>query len=323
MNLSLNDLVLIRIAVGGETGVTLTVLRKALESLLSRSLSSETLTASCQQLSEHNLLAQGAGRNRFVATPSGSDHITRLLSIDRLPAKCSWSQFIRDYLFPRAAGLDAAAANRVKTAASLTAWDLKKRHGLPETAGKSVQLISEALVCQRLGYPDHFTLKSLHQTVLNEILGGHDLTAAQLLKQLPLFRANMPRVSADAIRAKYIRAAVVEDSADDLRQFAAEVLQLSRLTQPAERYHDKKVFIWPVWQLWRNRRGGLAGSRAPGGDVADNDSLQTFGDRLLEANRSELLRLGRADLVQTMDSNLVAQSELSFLHSKFHFILID
>jgi hypothetical protein len=52
-------------------------------------------------------------------------------------------------------------------------------------------------------------------------------------------------------------------------------------------------------------------------------SLPEFKQRLVEANSRSLLHLSRADMVQAMDPQLVADSETSFLNASFHFVLIE
>jgi hypothetical protein len=52
-------------------------------------------------------------------------------------------------------------------------------------------------------------------------------------------------------------------------------------------------------------------------------SLSEFKRRLIEANTKDLLHLSRADLVQAMDSQLVADSETAYLNATFHFVLLE
>ena len=52
-------------------------------------------------------------------------------------------------------------------------------------------------------------------------------------------------------------------------------------------------------------------------------SLPEFKQRLVEANSHNLLHLSRADLVQAMDPQLVAESEATYLNASFHFVLIE
>ena len=52
-------------------------------------------------------------------------------------------------------------------------------------------------------------------------------------------------------------------------------------------------------------------------------TLGEFKHRLVEANSQHLLHLSRADLVQAMDPQLVAESETTLLNATFHFVLLE
>ncbi len=59
---------------------------------------------------------------------------------------------------------------------------------------------------------------------------------------------------------------------------------------------------------------------------ADRDAmgpnLDAFKSRLIEANRGRLLTLARADMPGAMDRAKVAASEISYLNSTFHFVVV-
>lgn len=349
---TIDDLLLIRIALAGPTGATITMARRSLESLLEQKLSTETMEAICHSLCQQSFLTNGARRGRFLPTAAGTERAVELLGIKRFPPRSTWTAVCRDYLFPRAAGLTTAEAKKLQTATRLTAWDLKKRYRLPEQAGSTVKQISEAIVCQRLGYPQATTLKQLQRCVLSELMQAPGLTDSQLLAQLPLFQTNLPSMSAALIREKYIRDAVmpqgdespstapataqtpplsaaaspahspvssdaaIDRSATDSSPadfFAQQVLAIARKTGPEARHYDRKVYIYALWQAWKSQ----ANAGQP--DIG----LEAFKRRLLDANRSGQLSLGRADLVQTMDHDLMRRSEVVFLNARFHFVLID
>jgi len=92
-------------------------------------------------------------------------------------------------------------------------------------------------------------------------------------------------------------------------KFAERVKAAARAC-PTGRYGDNKVFIAHVWRRLQADP-----------DFAGMD-LDTFKDRLAEANNARLLDLGRADLVQALDPDDVRQSELSYLNATFHFVRI-
>jgi hypothetical protein len=75
------------------------------------------------------------------------------------------------------------------------------------------------------------------------------------------------------------------------------------------RYGPEKVFVSALWHsIERDNR-------------ANHLSLDRFKHWLLEANRSRLIDLARADLVGAMDPKLVEESEIRDFGSTFHFVL--
>src|SRR5690349_14347660 len=82
-----------------------------------------------------------------------------------------------------------------------------------------------------------------------------------------------------------------------LANWARVVLDVAASTATG-RYSDDRLFIAELWV--EGRRRGL-------GEF--DMSLDEFKTRLLQANQQELLALHRADMVQGIDPDLVAQSE--------------
>jgi hypothetical protein len=80
---------------------------------------------------------------------------------------------------------------------------------------------------------------------------------------------------------------------------------------PTGWFGDNKVFISHVWKQLRSEP-----RFAPLG-------LGGFKQKLVEANRANLLTLSRADLVQLMDPTDVRESEITYLTATFHFILVE
>jgi hypothetical protein len=103
----------------------------------------------------------------------------------------------------------------------------------------------------------------------------------------------------------------VPDEPIDLPAFAATVRTLAANSPPQDRFHDNKVFIAALWR---------ASQREPN---LPRFSLAEFKQRLIEANAQHLLHLSRADLVQAMDPQLVADSETVHQNATFHFVLLE
>ena len=91
-----------------------------------------------------------------------------------------------------------------------------------------------------------------------------------------------------------------------IQDFADKVQRAVNQSHGAEVFGSRKVFIS---HLWRRLKGsGVASSGAD------------FKARLAEAHRLGLLTLARADFTQAMAPHEVADSEVSHLESRYHFV---
>ena len=154
-------------------------------------------------------------------------------------------------------------------------------------------------------------------------MGSERLTKEKLVKQLPLFETGLDgrqcRRRAEqggaglAGRREQPPQQPEPPPAEpfDLAAFAATVRALAAGSPPEDRFHDNKVFIAALWR---------ASQREPN---FPRLSLPEFKQRLVEANSQNLLHLSRADLVQAMDPQLVADSETTYLNATFHFVLLE
>jgi hypothetical protein len=100
-------------------------------------------------------------------------------------------------------------------------------------------------------------------------------------------------------------------SPDALAGFAAAVNDAAK-TSSAGWFGDNKLFISHAWRAFRAAGNGRSGM-----------DLASFKHRLVEANTRGLLRLGRADLVAAMDEHDVRDSQIKYLNTEFHFLLVD
>jgi hypothetical protein len=316
------DLVLARMALPGTKPATPLAVREDVGKLLGVSFSGAEFDALRSELAGAGFLARGK-RNTFILTDAGRERALRFLGVSEIPAGTNWSTVIAKYLFPKAAGLSASAAVKLDDGDKLAAFILKRRYDLGAGAGSTVNQVLEAIACQRLGFPAETTLQGVLCAVLSNLMGSERLSKEKLVKQLPLFETGLTAANAGAARCKVVRdwLGVVpqppkkrEPAATepfDLTAFAATVRALAARSAPEERFHDNKVFIAPLWR---------SSQREPS---FPRLSLPEFKQRLVEANSRSLLHLSRADLVQAMKPQLVAESETTHLNSNFHFVLIE
>lgn len=92
--------------------------------------------------------------------------------------------------------------------------------------------------------------------------------------------------------------------------FAAQVLAAASQVPAAGRFGADRVFVSALWKQLGENRDALG------------PNLDAFKARLLEANRALALTLARADMPGAMDRAKVAASEIAYLNSTFHFVVL-
>lgn len=316
------DLVLVRMSLPSKDPVAPKKVREDVAKLLDTPLSADEFDSLRTELVSAGFLSRGK-RNTYDLTDAGRRRALQFLDISEIPARTNWSTVIAKYLFPKAAGLSTGAAAKLKNGDQLASYLLKRKYGIPAGAGSTINQVLEAVVCKELGFPEETTLEGLLRTVVSGLLGSERLTKKTLAKQFPLFEIGLNECKANAVRLKVVqdwlsRAASKPSPPEpepaepfDLTAFARTVRALAATSPPEDRFHDNKVFIAALWR---------ASQREPN---FPRISLPDFKQRLIEANSQDLLRLSRADLVQAMDSQLVSDSETSYLSATSHFVLVE
>jgi len=316
------DLVLVRISLPSKKPVPPSTVREDVGKLLDSGLSAAEFDDLRSELASAGFLTKGK-RNSYALTNAGRERSLHFLGITEFPPRTNWSTVIAKYLFPKATGLSASAAAKLDNGDKLAAFILKRKYGLSAGAGSTINQVLEAVACKELGFPDETTLDGLLCAVVSRLMGAERLTKEKLVKQLPLFETGLTSASADAVRRKVVRDSLARAASPlpppkpgstepfDLPTFAATVRALAVTSPPEDRFHDNKVFIAALWR---------ASQREPN---LPRISLSEFKRRLIEANTKNLLHLSRADLVQAMDSQLVADSETAYLNATFHFVLLE
>jgi len=316
------DLVLVRMSLPSKKPVPPSTVREDVGKLLDAGLSAAEFDDLRSELASAGFLTKGK-RNSYAITDAGRERSLQFLGITEIPPRTNWSTVIAKYLFPKAAGLSANTAGKLDNGDRLAAFVLRRKYELSAGAGSTINQVLEAVACKELGFSDETTLDGLLCAVVSRLLGSERLTKEKLVKQLPLFETGLTAASADAVRRKVVRDWLARAATNlqrpkpqptepfDLPTFAATVRALAVSSPPQDRFHDNKVFIAALWR---------ASQREPN---FPRISLSEFKQRLVEANTKNLLHLSRADLVQTMDSQLVADSETEYLNATFHFVLLE
>ena len=323
------DLVLARMSLPSKSPVGPGALRKDIGKLLDSDMSTAELNELRTALASEGFLTKG-DRNMFALTDAGRERALRFLGVAELSPEVTWSTVIARCLFPKAAGLPADEAAKLDSGDKLTAIVLKRKYGLPAEAGATVNQVLEAVACKQLGFAQETTLEGLMCAVLSKLMGSERLIKKDLAKQFPLFETGMTDTSADAARCAFVRDGFrtgvtterqsappappriePEHEPIDLPTFAATVRALAADSPPQDRFHDNKVFIAALWR---------ASQREPS---VPRMPLEEFKRRLVDASSQNLLRLSRADFVQGMDPELLADSETADQGATLHFVVLQ
>lgn len=316
------DLVLVRMALPGKTKPPPAKVRADVGKLLGTTLSATEFDDLRRSLAADGLLVMGK-RNVFAVTPDGRERATQFLGLEEMPARLTWKQVIAKHLFPVAAGLSPEQAVKLSTGDKLAAHLLKDRLNLTDAPGGTVNAVVTAYVCKELGFEAERSLNDILCLILTRLVGAERrLKKKDIERHVARHQLDVSSLSADLLRQRLIRdyltgrpeslpPLATREEPLDLPAFANTVLKLARISPPADRFHDNKVFIAPLWR---------ASQREPN---FPRLSLAEFKGRLIQANREGLLHLSRADLVQAMDPRLVAESETSHLTATFHFVRLE
>ncbi|NOJ77748.1 hypothetical protein [Myxococcus xanthus] len=277
------------------------------------------------------LLGGGAvavrGRSGLELTPKGRTEVLRFLQLDQPPRGLTWKRLKATHLVARSLDLppSKAVAARMKSADGVRAAALQRQHGLDAEEGLTLAQTRDRLLWRQLGVETDrpFTLGAVQAHLLGQMLDAKTTDPRKGVEQLAARAAGAPRVDAEAVRLSLMRrwavaqdAGASEDAPADRAStspgappapaaFAERVLSVARAL-PTGRFGENKVFISHVWKAlqpeWSTR--------------------EAFDAALLEANRTQLLSLTRADLVSAMDPKDVAESEVRSFGASFHFVVV-
>lgn len=269
--------------------------------------------AQCGLITDRPLGLTDAGRRRAL----------KLLGLLELPPRATWPQIRDKHLVPLVAGGGPAKEYAGKD--RLAALLLKRKYDLPLPRGAKLATAAAALVCRELGFPDLTDLKSLEAAVISRMLHApQPLPLKNAIEQLVRIKLDAPRGKVDELRQAVVAQWVGESGSHDAPRKAEpkeDLTDLPAFVDAVERsasqsstgwFGDNKLFISHAWRAFRAAADGQA-----------HIDFASFKRRLVEANSRGLLRLGRADLVAAMNPRDVRESEIKYLNTEFHFLLME
>lgn len=323
------ELILARLLVPPKKGLSLSPLKNQLYKLYKNRLGPGEWTTVFESAMERLLTAGLVANKPLQLTETGRQQALTFCGLDKVPPRATWANLLRTRVAPKLAGIAATQlAGAKKLPEAFAAAILQKEHGLAGTAKNPASVLS-LLLWKELKLPDAGkpTVNSILSHLLLKRKPPEDagqlcrLLAARLLDttDTDLFAAAIDAAISRRLGQPLAGAPGAQPAASpqaqpgreelDLVQFAAKV-QATAERCPSGRFGDNKVFISHLWrQLQSDPVLGHAG-------------VEAFKARLLEAHRQGRLELNRADLVECMNPNDVAASEIKDLGSTFHFIKI-
>jgi hypothetical protein len=331
---------LVRLLTPAKKPPTLKKVKEDIGAVLATEPSSEQVQVWIDELRDAGFIqpAPGQARQKYSKlglTETGRAEALAFLGISVLPSKFEWKTAKAKYFVARALGIDPndkAMAERLKNEGDLAALLIKRQYHLPAETGTTLNSVLEALLCQTLGFQNETSLKGLKTAQLMKMLGAPmPLSQEQMKKQIPRVLLKTTKGGIAGLRELVLRESVQAlcethpaDSAQpvdttiplapsepfDLTAFAHTVQAAARNCQTGW-YYDNKVFINHVYQ-------SIASEPA-----FSRMTIDDFKQRLVEANRANLLRLSSADLVTTMNPEDVKASETHQLNATYHFILVE
>lgn len=297
-------------------------LRKTLAKAFARDLSGEEVGAEIAKLiadglGDYGRNAKGKPTASFMLTDKGRETATKLLGGHEVPK--TWAKFCDLYLVPLTLGisLDAVGTRtQIASAAKLKAFLLKRHFDLPTSVKLADKDILEAFVCRELGFPNATTFAELQTAVMRRRIDPANEIPAKKLKDVFVQRVlGVSKSGSAALRDHLLQrkseaSATSVPAAFDLSAFAAKVLQVAGETMTG-RFTPQRVFINHVWNNVKDQ------------PLFAGFTLDTFKERLLEANQARKLNLVRCDLADLAADADVAHSCITTETTTLHLINLE
>ena len=236
----------------------------------------------------------------YALTDRGEKKVLRFLGLEKLP-RVDWRAMRDKHLTRTVLGVD-----RIKDADALRGAILKRQHQLPTKETPTLAQAIDALVWRQLGIETDkpLTLNEVRAHLLRKMLGTESRLGIEKIKNvLAAEAAGSTSPDAARLRLALVRGWLGANGRSfDLDRFAEQV-NLAAARAEEGRFGDDRVFIAAVWR-----------------ELDSELSLDEFKRHLIEANRTGLVRLTRADLIPAMDPEQVSASETHYLNATFHFV---
>ncbi|EDX83830.1 hypothetical protein S7335_1527 [Synechococcus sp. PCC 7335] len=353
----LSDLILSRLLLVKDGGLTKSKLKDAVKAITASQLSASALSEKLEQallLLEKQSYVELIGKARYQTTDKGTQHILSLLGLKTLPTRLQWTTLKSTYWIAYALSLPALSSETRKQLADadgLRAAILQSEYDLPVEAFSTLVQTRNALLWQQLCDPSvsqslQDQLHQLNQQPFNQgnIMGAllnnllqtpNSLKWDKALKQLVAKAISARRTDPNELRLAVLRQALSDTVAESVSGLEVLDQSISKPSTDHQEFSNLELedFSNTVLMAAKDTDEGWFGdnkvfisrvwetlnSQQPDWNL----TLEAFKQKLLEASRKEWIQLSRADLGYLLNAKDLAASEIIYLQSQFHFIRID
>ena len=354
--ISFSDLILSRLLLVGEEGLTKGKLKDAVKAIAANQLSGSALSEQLEQaltsLVDEECI-ESVGKARYRATDKGTQRILDQLELETLPNRLQWTTLKNTYWIAYALDLPALTSEtrkRIANADGLRAAILRSEFDLPTEPFSTLTKTRNDLLWQQLFDPSaaqslreqlpQMSQRAFNQGTIMELLLNNLLQSPKplkwdkALKQLVAKSVSARRTDPNELRLAILRQALGDISTESVAELETTDLATPEAATEAKEFSNLELedFADTVLTAVKDTEEGWFGDSkvfiSQVWKTLDSQpdwhlTLDEFKQELLAASRKEWISLSRADLGYLLNSEDVAASEIVYLQSQFHFIRID
>jgi len=354
--IAFSDLLLSRLLLGEDGGLTKSKLKDAVKAIAASQLSASALTEKLEKaiaLLEEKEYAEPIGKARYQATDKGTQYILEQLKMEKFPSRLQWATLKNTYWIAYALDLPmltSEARKRLASADGLRAAILRAEFDLHTDAFSTLTTTRNVLLWQKLCDPSvaqslqeylpQINQRAFNQGAIMGLLLNHLLQAPKPLKwdkalnQLVAKVASARRTDPNELRLAILRQSLTNELVESATEPEALDQSSEVSAQPKEFSNlELEDFSNTVLLAAKDTKEGWFGDHKvfisqvwktlSSQQSGWNLTLDEFKQKLIAASRKEWISLSRADLGYSLDSEDVTASEITHLQSQFHFIRTD
>jgi len=337
--LSIPDLILIRLLVSGAKGDTFGNLSKSLIPILS-SHGSETKwkkefenvilalldDEQIESIVQQTKKSKSKTKPRYRLTNKGQTYAMSLLNADYFPKKLTWKSIRDKYMIAKALGYRIGNEKKYKafTLKVIKGLILKQHFNLCVNDRPTLNEVRNALCWKALGIDSTktFNAESAFPFLITQLQGmdalikgqiKYDGLVAHLLGARNTGEASLKNAFVGKlIFGSNVPLAFPANEAQiefDLHSFAKQVLEIAS-SSPSGRFGDDQVFISHVWTYYQKNKNTI--------QMTETD----FKRHLLKAHRSGLLSIIEEDLPDRRNQHDIQASAIPYLNEIYHYVKI-